>query len=72
MQLRVLTAARLRHSWRVGFALMAVIAVALPGVDPVTTTFEMIPLMALYGLSIILAGVLERRRAAIGDVVSEP
>ena len=72
VQLRVLTAARLRHSWRVGFALMAVIAVALPGVDPVTTTFEMIPLMALYGLSIILAGVLERRRAPIGDVVSEP
>jgi sec-independent protein translocase protein TatC len=62
VQLRVLSAARLRSSWRVGIALMAVIAVALPGVDPVTTVFEMIPLMALYLLSIVLAGVLEKRR----------
>jgi sec-independent protein translocase protein TatC len=62
VQLRVLTAARLRRTWRVGLALMAVVAVALPGVDPVTTVFEMIPLMLLYGISILLAGVLERRR----------
>jgi sec-independent protein translocase protein TatC len=62
VQLRVLSAERLRRSWRGGLALMAVIAVALPGVDPVTTVFEMIPLMLLYGVSILLAGVLERRR----------
>jgi sec-independent protein translocase protein TatC len=70
VQLRVLTAARLRRTWRVGLALMAVIAVALPGIDPVTTVFEMIPLMALYGLSILLAGLLERRRSTIGDIAS--
>jgi sec-independent protein translocase protein TatC len=64
VQLRVLSAARLRRTWRVGIAIMAVIAVALPGVDPVTTVFEMIPLMLLYGVSIVLAGVLERRRGA--------
>jgi sec-independent protein translocase protein TatC len=63
VQLRVLTAARLRANWRVGLAIMAVIAVALPGVDPVTTTLEMIPLMALYLVSIVLAGVLEKRRS---------
>ncbi len=64
VHLRVLSAARLRRTWRVGLAVMAVIAVALPGVDPVTTTFEMIPLMALYGVSIWVATIYERRRLA--------
>jgi sec-independent protein translocase protein TatC len=62
VQLRVLSAARLRRTWRVGIAIMAVVAVALPGIDPVTTIFEMIPLMALYVASIWLAGILESRR----------
>jgi len=62
VQLRILSAARLRRQWRGGLALCAVIAVALPGVDPVTTTLEMVPLMALFGLSIVLATLLERRR----------
>jgi len=61
VRLRVVTAARLRRSWRGGLAAMAVLAVALPGVDPVTTTFEMLPLMALYLLSLGLATVLEPR-----------
>jgi sec-independent protein translocase protein TatC len=64
VQFRVLSSARLRKHWRLGLALMAVIAVALPGVDPVTTTLEMLPLMALYGISIGLAMLLERRRPA--------
>jgi sec-independent protein translocase protein TatC len=64
VHLRILSAARLRRTWRIGIALMAVLAVALPGVDPVTTTFEMIPLMLLYGASIWLATVYERRRQA--------
>jgi sec-independent protein translocase protein TatC len=62
VQFRVLSSHRLRKHWRGGLALMAVIAVALPGVDPVTTTLEMIPLMALYGISIGLAMLLESRR----------
>jgi sec-independent protein translocase protein TatC len=61
VRLRVFTAARLRRNWRIGVVVMAAIAVALPGVDPVTTTFEMIPLIALYLLSIVLAGVFEKR-----------
>jgi sec-independent protein translocase protein TatC len=61
VRLRVFTAARLRRNWRVGVVAMAVIAVALPGVDPITTTFEMVPLVALYLLSVALASVFERR-----------
>jgi len=64
VQLRILSSAKLRHHWRAGLAICAVIAVALPGVDPVTTTLEMIPLFLLYGLSIVLAMLLERRRPA--------
>jgi sec-independent protein translocase protein TatC len=61
VRLRVFTAAKLRRNWRVGVVVMAGIAVALPGIDPVTTTLEMIPLIGLYLLSVVLAGVFERR-----------
>ena len=67
VRLRVLTPARLRRNWRMGVVLMAVIAVALPGVDPVTTTIEMIPLMILFGLSVGLATLFERRWEAAAD-----
>jgi sec-independent protein translocase protein TatC len=63
VRLRVVTAAKLRRSWRVGLASMAALSVALPGVDPVTTTMEMLPLMALYLLAIGLASILEPRWA---------
>ena len=61
VRLRIVAASRLRRSWRGGLAAMAVLAVALPGVDPVTTALEMAPLMGLYLLSIGLASALERR-----------
>src|ERR671937_837559 len=37
------SAQTLRRKWRHGLVAMAALAVALPGVDPVTTTFEMVP-----------------------------
>ncbi|MGH8750065.1 MAG: twin-arginine translocase subunit TatC, partial [Burkholderiales bacterium] len=61
VRLRIMTAAKLRRSWRGGLAIMAVIGAALPGLDPVSTLMEMLPLMALYLLSVALATVLERR-----------
>lgn len=57
----VLSAAKLRGNRRIGYVAMAVIAVALPGVDPITTAFEMVPLMLLFEGSIWLAVVFERR-----------
>ena len=41
--------------------LMAALAVALPGVDPVTTAFETVPLIAVFELSIWLSVAFERR-----------
>jgi sec-independent protein translocase protein TatC len=57
----VLTPQKMRKQWRLGIVIMAAIAVALPGVDPVTTTMEMIPLMLLYFASIWLSYVFDRR-----------
>lgn len=61
VRFRVLSAAKLRRNRRIGFVTMAALAVALPGVDPVTTAFEMVPLMILFEGSIWLAVVFERR-----------
>src|SRR5436189_146174 len=59
--LAVISTATLRRNRRLGYFIVAVVAVLLPGIDPVTTTFEMVPLIALYELSIWLAVLVERR-----------
>ena len=65
VRLRILSAAQLRRTWRVGIFVMTVIGVILPGVDPVSTLLSVIPLVILYVLSIGLATFLEPRwRAA--------
>jgi sec-independent protein translocase protein TatC len=61
VRLRILTAAKLRSSWRVGVFAMTVVGVILPGVDPVSTILSVIPLVGLYVLSIGLASFLEPR-----------
>ena len=61
VRLKVLSAAKLRRNRKIGYVAMAGLAVALPGVDPITTAFEMLPLFALFELSIWLSVVFERR-----------
>jgi sec-independent protein translocase protein TatC len=61
VRIGVLTSAKLRGNRRIGYVAMAALAVALPGVDPVTTAFEMVPLMLLFEGSIWLAVAFERR-----------
>jgi sec-independent protein translocase protein TatC len=68
VRLGILTSHRLRHTRRVGYFLVAVVGVLLPGIDPVTTTLETVPLFVLYEGSIWLAVLMERyweRRAAL-------
>jgi len=61
VRLRILTAAQLRRGWRVGIVAVVALGVALPGVDPVTTTIETVPLLILYFLAVGLASFLEPR-----------
>ena len=61
VRLRILTARQLRRTWRVGVFVMTAIGVALPGVDPVSTTLSVVPLVGLYLLAVGLATVLEPR-----------
>lgn len=57
----VISSRTLVLNWRYATVLIAVIVAALPGVDPVTMTMEMLPLVALYIASIVLLKWVERR-----------
>ena len=61
VRLRILSAARLRSTWRVGIFAMTALGVLLPGVDPVSTALSVVTLIMLYGLSIGLATFFEPR-----------
>ena len=61
VRIGVLTSRKLRKNWRIGIVAMTALAVALPGIDPVTTLLEMVPLIALYLISLALSGYFERR-----------
>jgi len=63
VRLDVLSTKTLRSNRRLGYFIVAVIAVLLPGIDPVTTTMEAVPLVALYEASIWLAVLMDRRAA---------
>src|SRR5207237_1107194 len=73
VRLGVLSTRALRKNRRLGYFIVAVVAVLLPGIDPVTTTLEAIPLMVLYEGSIWLCVFMERRSSAVEAAsLSEP
>ncbi|HEY0417565.1 MAG TPA: twin-arginine translocase subunit TatC [Gaiellaceae bacterium] len=57
----VVSTRTLRRSRRIGYFAVCCIGVALPGVDPVTTVIETVPLLVLYEASIWASVLLERR-----------
>jgi len=61
VRLTVLSSRTLRKKRRLGYVIVAALAVALPGVDPVTTTMEMVPMLLLFESTIWLAVLFERR-----------
>jgi sec-independent protein translocase protein TatC len=72
VRLNVLSSATLRRNRRLGYFLVFVVAVLLPGVDPFTTTLEALPLLVLFEGSIWLAVVMERRWASRELATVEP
>jgi sec-independent protein translocase protein TatC len=57
-RLGVVTTTQLRRNRRYALLAIAVVAMLLPGTDPVTMLIAMVPLLVLYELSILLAGWL--------------
>jgi sec-independent protein translocase protein TatC len=58
----ILSTRQLRKNRRIGYFVVCCVAVALPGIDPVTTAIEAVPLVVLYEASIWVSVILERRR----------
>jgi sec-independent protein translocase protein TatC len=59
-RLGIVSVEQLRKNRRYAYLVIAILAAALPGVDPVSMLIEMVPLLVLYELSILLARVLGR------------
>ncbi|MGH2968862.1 MAG: twin-arginine translocase subunit TatC, partial [Solirubrobacteraceae bacterium] len=62
-RLGVVTPRQLRKGRRYALVVIAILAMLLPGQDPVTMLIMMIPLIVLYEASILLASLLDRRAA---------
>jgi len=61
---------QLRANRRYAYLLIAILAAALPGVDPISMLIEMVPLLVLYELSILLARAFGRPGES--DGMAEP
>ena len=65
-RLGIVSVERLRANRRYAYLAIAIVAAALPGVDPISMLIEMVPLLALYELSILLARAFGKPGAAGG------
>jgi sec-independent protein translocase protein TatC len=63
VRLGVASVASLRRNRRIAYALMLVVAILLPTVDPVSLALEFVPLVILFEGSVLLAAFMERRWA---------
>lgn len=59
----VIDGSTLTRHWRYAIVIIAVIAAAMPGADPVTTGLETAPLVILFLASIVLLKLADRRAA---------
>jgi sec-independent protein translocase protein TatC len=67
-RLGIITPLALRKGWRIAVVGIAVLAALItPTVDPVNMGIVMLPLLALYLLSIVLATWMYRRREAASE-----
>lgn len=68
-RLGIVSVERLRASRRYAYLIIAVVAAALPGVDPLTMLIEMVPLIGLFEVSLLLARAFG---VPAGPELSEP
>ncbi len=60
----VINGSTLTRHWRYATVIIAIIAAAMPGADPVTTGLETLPLVILFLASIVMLKIADRRDAA--------
>jgi sec-independent protein translocase protein TatC len=60
----VINGSTLTRHWRYATVIIAIVAAAMPGADPVTTGLETLPLVILFLASIVLLKIADRRAAA--------
>jgi sec-independent protein translocase protein TatC len=70
-QLGVINGSTLTRHWRYATVIIAIIAAAMPGADPVTTGLETLPLVILFLASIVMLKLADRRdaRRAAADLI---
>ena len=61
-QAGIVSTRQLRKHRRYAILTITALALLLPGSDPVTTGLELAPMLLLYELSLVVAGLLDRRR----------
>ena len=59
----VINGSTLTRHWRYATVIIAVIAAAMPGADPVTTGLETLPLVILFLASIVMLKIADRHDA---------
>jgi sec-independent protein translocase protein TatC len=67
-RLGVVTPQFLTRNWRYAIVILTVLAVLLPGTDPVSTMIEAVPLYLLYAFSIVMARFVK----PVADDADEP
>jgi sec-independent protein translocase protein TatC len=67
-RLQIMSSALMRRHWRISIVVLAVVAMLLPGVDPISFIVEFIPLLALYGMSYFIVRGVERARGDVPEV----
>lgn len=63
-KLGIVSIEKLRKQRPIAYVVIAIVAAALPGTDPITMMIEMVPLLALYELGILLASFVGRPRGS--------
>jgi Tat protein translocase TatC len=65
-RLGIVTVEQLSRNRRYAYLAIAVLAAALPGIDPISMLIEMVPLLVLFELSILIARAFGTPKAAGG------
>jgi sec-independent protein translocase protein TatC len=64
VRLGIVSVEQLSKNRRYAYLAIAIVAAALPGVDPISMLIEMVPLLVLFELSILIARAFGRPRAS--------